>query len=693
MPHAKIALVLLVAFVLPSAAEALGLGEIHVDSALNEPLAAEVEIVGATAEDLAGISASIANSEAFQRFGVDRPAFLSTATFRIAMDGKGQPILAIRSKGSFTEPLINMLIDLRWRGGEVIRQYTLLLDPPRFPADTAVAEAMPIDRRDTVIAPASPEPLRETSQTAAQIAPNPARTSATVDERIARETVKVAAGATLRGIASRASFRGDAGLETLMIAIFRANPNAFDGNINRLRRGAEVTIPSPPEVSKISAADASHEFLLQMEAWRARGKFPGQVRAVGPAVAAPAPAPNESVIRPEPAATRQEPLSNASDAVIDAQANIAAASDYAALDRRVQVLQEGLNELQGALHRQQDTLAGLQARVALADKARVTVAPPAVRSGHPIGASIAAILVLATAFGALYAWRRRPSLEPMVSPVYAEAQDLGTRQIAVRTAASHAAPAAPARTEPPRGSQVEARPHAKGEVRRSVANVAPPERPSLEATVLADIDVEALSASYLSEAGRDALEHAADPATTEAADRASAGMKTRVRDANAETTPLEAVRITGTLEEPIAERPVPDDRSSTDGLDADTAKLQYRLLDLDGTVHHVPMPSILYEKAGFKERRTSLVDVLKVAVKREPNRRDLRMKLLETYHAAAATSRQGFLEVAQSLAGERGSMTDEEWGKIVGMGRQIAADDDLFASDIARADDKLATCA
>jgi pilus assembly protein FimV len=107
----------------------------------------------------------------------------------------------------------------------------------------------------------------------------------------------------------------------------------------------------------------------------------------------------------------------------------------------------------------------------------------------------------------------------------------------------------------------------------------------------------------------------------------------------------------------------------------------------------VPMPSILYEKAGFKERRTSLVDVLKVAVKREPNRRDLRMKLLETYHAAAATSRQGFLEVAQSLAGERGSMTDEEWGKIVGMGRQIAADDDLFASDIARADDKLATCA
>src|ERR1700734_4038951 len=105
MPHAKTAktaLVLMVAFASPQAAEALGLGEIHVDSALNEPLVAEVQIVGATTEDLAEITASVANPETFLRFGVDRPAFLSTATFRVAMDGKGQPILAIRSRGSFT---------------------------------------------------------------------------------------------------------------------------------------------------------------------------------------------------------------------------------------------------------------------------------------------------------------------------------------------------------------------------------------------------------------------------------------------------------------------------------------------------------------------------------------------------------------------------------------------------------------
>jgi hypothetical protein len=158
--------------------------------------------------------------------------------------------------------------------------------------------------------------------------------------------------------------------------------------------------------------------------------------------------------------------------------------------------------------------------------------------------------------------------------------------------------------------------------------------------------------------------------------------------------PLEAVRTMDGLEVSALGHSSPNNAAPADKSDADTAKLQYRLIDLDGTGYHVPMPSILYEKGGFKERRTSLVDVLMVAVKREPNRRDLRMKLLETYYAAAATGRQGFLEVAQSLAGERKNMTDGEWAKITGMGRQIAADNDLFATDTVQADNKdLATCA
>jgi FimV-like protein len=566
MPHTKkTALILLVAFALPGATEALGLGEIHVDSALNEPLAAEVDIVGATADDLAGITASIANREAFVRYGVDRPAFLSTAAFRIAMDSKGQPVLAIRSTDAFTEPLINMLIDLRWHSGELIRQYTLLLDPVKFQPDTRLADAVPTGSGPGTYT-ATSQPASQTTPSPVQASPvqanpvqaNPVQASPAVGEPVPSEAVKVAAGATLRGIASRVSARGDAGPERMMIAIFRANPTAFEGNINRLRMGAVLTIPSFSEVSKISAAAANHEIHLQMETWSPSTKFAGPAKHAALAVAASAPVPYDAAITTEPAAMRRESTSKAPDG---------AASDDAALDRRVQMLEKGLNELQTTLDRGRDTLAGIQARVALADETRaVAVVPPVAKSGHATGAAVAAVLLLAGgSFGVLHAWRRRRMLNPTVSPA---------------AASSEVTAAAPARIE-------------------------------------------------------------------------------LARDA-----------------------------------DADTAKLQYKLIDLDGTGYHVPMPSILYEKGGFKERRTSLVDVLTVAVKREPNRRDLRMKLLETYYAAAATGRQGFLEVAQSLAGERKNMTDGEWGKIAGMGRQIASDDDLFATDTVLADNKdLATCA
>ena len=140
MTHGKTAFMLMVALAVPRAAGALGLGEIHVESALNEPLAAEIDIVGATAEDLSGITAAIATRDTFLRFGVERPAFLSTATFRIVRDSRGRAVLAVRSTEAFTEPLVGLLVDLRWHGGEMIRQYTLLLDPPGFAPAARVAE-------------------------------------------------------------------------------------------------------------------------------------------------------------------------------------------------------------------------------------------------------------------------------------------------------------------------------------------------------------------------------------------------------------------------------------------------------------------------------------------------------------------------------------------------------------------------
>jgi pilus assembly protein FimV len=101
---------------------------------------------------------------------------------------------------------------------------------------------------------------------------------------------------------------------------------------------------------------------------------------------------------------------------------------------------------------------------------------------------------------------------------------------------------------------------------------------------------------------------------------------------------------------------------------------------------------VLNENAVVKERRTNLADVLRVAIEREPDRHDLRMKLLELYYSAAATNRKAFLDVVQKFARDRDYLKTDQWDKIAFMGRQIAADSPLFAEE-SESDDDLANCA
>src|ERR1700722_10544343 len=144
MSSGKNPLVLMMALSMPGAANALGLGDIHVDSGLNEPLAAEIDIRGATATELTDLQAAVANRETFLHYGADRPGFLSSATFKVAQDSHGRPVLAVRSTESFTEPVVNFLVDLRWHKGEMIRQYTLLLDPPVLAPPVPAASSVPL---------------------------------------------------------------------------------------------------------------------------------------------------------------------------------------------------------------------------------------------------------------------------------------------------------------------------------------------------------------------------------------------------------------------------------------------------------------------------------------------------------------------------------------------------------------------
>src|SRR6476659_5454565 len=105
----------------PGISHALGLGAIRVESNLNEPLSAQIEVIGATPEELQAIRASLASPELFERFEVERPAFLSSTTITIGADGAGRPALNVRSTAPFTEPMVDLLIDLRSGSQNMVR--------------------------------------------------------------------------------------------------------------------------------------------------------------------------------------------------------------------------------------------------------------------------------------------------------------------------------------------------------------------------------------------------------------------------------------------------------------------------------------------------------------------------------------------------------------------------------------------
>src|SRR5579863_8339813 len=141
-------------FLWPSSSWALGLGEIHLKSALNEPMNAEIDLIAATPDELAALRASLADREAFTRYGIDRPAFLSTLTFKVGKGKDGRDALLVRSTDAIPEPFVTFLVEVNWARGRLMREYTVLLDPPVYTPGENAASNAPVSA-PTSAAPAS----------------------------------------------------------------------------------------------------------------------------------------------------------------------------------------------------------------------------------------------------------------------------------------------------------------------------------------------------------------------------------------------------------------------------------------------------------------------------------------------------------------------------------------------------------
>jgi pilus assembly protein FimV len=166
----------------PAAALGLGLGEIRLGSSLNEPLSAEIDLVAATPEELAALEANLASPEVFARYGLDRPAFLGSLEFTVGRGQDGRSVLLVRSRDVISEPFVSFLIDVNWPRGRLLREYTVLLDPPAMLAAEETPAAAPI------AAPATPRTAAPPQPVAAEPPPAPAPTAAAPPPAVAPAT-------------------------------------------------------------------------------------------------------------------------------------------------------------------------------------------------------------------------------------------------------------------------------------------------------------------------------------------------------------------------------------------------------------------------------------------------------------------------------------------------------------------------
>ena len=252
---------------------ALDMGQIQVKSALWQPLLAEIPINAATPADLKGLSAQLASNEDFARAGIVGGRPTVPLSFSVVTNGS-RSVIRITSTVAVNDPYLDLLIEVDGHAGKSVREFAILLDPPNSqPGSTVAATSQPSTHL------ASSHPARSaatTSSTTETAAPRPRRPAAEPKTQSASATADkgkygpVESGQTLSAIARSTAPGSGVSMNQMLIALKQANPDAFyRDNINALKRGAILRIPTTSEAQTLAAAAAIAEVQRQNSDWRA----------------------------------------------------------------------------------------------------------------------------------------------------------------------------------------------------------------------------------------------------------------------------------------------------------------------------------------------------------------------------------------------------------------------------------------
>ena len=252
-------------------AHALGLGEVTLQSALNQPLVAEIELL--EVRDLASneVIPTLASPEAFTKAGVDRQFFLTDLKFTPVLKPNGKSVIRVTSSKPMREPYLNFLVEVLWPNGRLLREYTVLLDPPLYTPQSVIPAAaqMPVAAPAPAPRLQAPAPAQRSAPAAVKpLAPAaPAAPVAPAAKPLEGNEYKTTANDTLWEIAQRA--RSGGSVHQAMLAIQDLNPDAFiGGNINRLKSGQVLRLPDEQQVKSRAQGEALAQVTEQNAAWR-----------------------------------------------------------------------------------------------------------------------------------------------------------------------------------------------------------------------------------------------------------------------------------------------------------------------------------------------------------------------------------------------------------------------------------------
>jgi FimV-like protein len=239
------------------ASHAAGLGRLTVNSVQGQPFQAEIDLVTVTTEEKSSLNAHLASHDVFRKVNVDYSPLLSTFRTTIEIHPDGQPYIRIVSPQPVDEPFLNILIELNWASGRLLREYTALLplaetgalsrenesaQPPShcYPAD---GKTDPAIAHDSV------------SSGQARLLPG-----ATASNPSYRTYGPVKPGDTLSGIAKNIALPPEASFNQALVALFHANREAFtDNNMHQLKAGFVLRIPDNSEINTVSIVEADQE--------------------------------------------------------------------------------------------------------------------------------------------------------------------------------------------------------------------------------------------------------------------------------------------------------------------------------------------------------------------------------------------------------------------------------------------------